>query len=756
MILFESDWKLYPSAIPDFQTTNKSFLRLAQVFKSMGVKNNVFHLSLLNPNLQGVDPFSDNLTPQQKIEIGFECAQNPWYFFREVVRVPPQSGPLPVRLRANRGNIALFWSFFNHIDVALIQPRQTGKSVSTDCLMTNITYMSTDNTTVTMITKDNDLRRKNVDRLKKIRDLLPKYLIVLGPDDADNQVELTYKVRKNSYMTAVAQNNESSANNVGRGLTSPILHSDEGPFTGFIQFTLPAALAAGTAARNEAKLNGRPYGNIFTTTAGKKDTKEGKYMYDLIHGGATWDERLAYDSVGEDDLRQRVLKNCLGVPGQKKGMPKRALFNVTLSHKQLGETDEWLMEAIANSGGTPDQIDRDFMNRWTSGSLRSPLTTELNERILDSVKPVQHMEFSAENYCLNWFIPEHQIAELMASGRFVAGLDTSEAVGRDTIALVLLDVEDLSVVATGTYNETNLIRFSHYLGNLLIKYPTITLIPERKSTGGMIVDYLILQLTKAGMDPFKRIFNRIVEEALVKKEEFQELQRGVTMRSENFYDTRKSAFGFVTTADSRTVLYTTILQNAAKNAGGVVHSERLSSEIRGLVVKNDRIDHSSSGHDDHVIAWLLAHWMLTQGRNLSHYGIEPGMVMSALRNFSDREETPQEIYQREMQQKLLYEAGSLLDQLAVERDVMILAKLEGRLRSLSGRLVDDGDTSYVQTIDAAINESRENREKLKRLQSRGNSQVGGYRPMDRNVGYGGGGGYGSLPRGDMNHRFSYA
>lgn len=748
MILFESDWDYYPTAIADFQTTNKSFLRLAQLYDDMGVRNNVFHLSLLNPELQGVDPFSDHLTMQQKMAIGFECAQNPWYFFREVVRVPPQAGPNPVRLEGNRGNIGLFWAFFNHIDVALIQPRQTGKSVSTDCLMTNLTYMSTDNTTVTMITKDNDLRRKNVERLKKIRDILPKYLINISPEDADNQIELTYKQRKNSYMTAVAQNSEAGANNVGRGLTSPILHSDEGPFTAFINIILPAALAAGTAARNEARANNRPYGNVFTTTAGKKDSREGKYMYDLIHGGAIWDERLAFDSKNEAELRERVLANCSGVEG-KKGV-KRALFNITLSHKQLGKDDEWLMDAISNAGGTPESIERDFLNRWTSGSLRSPLSVELNERIMKSVINSFHMEFSSDNYCLNWFIPQHEIAQRMAEGRFVMGLDTSEAVGRDTIALILIDVEDLSVVATGTYNETNLIRFSHYLGNLLIKYPTITMIPERKSTGGMIVDYLILQLVRAGQDPFKRIFNRIVEEAAVKKEEYQELMRPLSVRTENFYDTRKSSFGFVTTADSRTLLYTTILQNAAKNGGGVVHSERLSTEIRGLVVKNDRIDHSASGHDDHVIAWLLAHWLLSHGRNLSHYGIDSSRVMSAVAHFAEKEESPQELYQRQQQQRLLAEAGELLDKLNMEQDPWVLAKLEGRLRALSGRLVDDGDTSYVQTIDAAISESRENREKIKRLQGRGGS-IGGYRELDRNVGIA------SNPyHGRPNHNFSYA
>jgi hypothetical protein len=293
----------------------------------------------------------------------------------------------------------------------------------------------------------------------------------------------------------------------------------------------------------------------------------------------------------------------------------------------------------------------------------------------------------------------------------------------------------LEVVATGTYNETNLIRFSHYLGNILIRYANITLIPERKSTGGMVVDYLILQLIRAGQDPFKRIFNYLVDNASVDKEAYQELLRPMELRTEQFYDTRKGKFGFMTTATSRTLLYTTVLQNAAKNGGALVNSERLSGEIRSLVIKNDRIDHSASGHDDHVIGWLLANWLLAHGRNLSHYGIDSSRVMRSIDSFKEKEETPQETYQRLEQQRLLADAAELLDQLNSEEDPWVLAKLEGRLRSLSGRLIDDNDMSYIQTIDAAISQSRENREKLKRLQSRGGS-VGGYRQLDRAVGMG--------------------
>ena len=45
MILFLEDWAKYPTAIPNVKTTNKSWLRLAGLLKSMGVKNHAFPLA---------------------------------------------------------------------------------------------------------------------------------------------------------------------------------------------------------------------------------------------------------------------------------------------------------------------------------------------------------------------------------------------------------------------------------------------------------------------------------------------------------------------------------------------------------------------------------------------------------------------------------------------------------------------------------------------------------------------------------------
>ena len=700
MIMFQNDWGKFPLAQVDYTTTNKSFLRYTALLKEMGVKNCLWPLALLQPELKGIDPHDPNLTDALKMKIGLECRYNVWYFLREVVRIPPVAGPFPIPYRANRGNMATTWTFINNMDIALIQPRQTGKSVSTDCLMVWLLFMGTSNSRINMITKDDALRKANVERLKKIRDLIPQYLIAKGRSDSDNQFEVTCKKWENTYNTGVAQNSESSANNLGRGQTSPINHIDEGPFINFIGVTLPAALAAGNAARDEARLHNRPYGNIFTTTAGKKDDRDGRYMYDMIHGGAKWSE-MFYDCESKEAFHEMVAKNN---PGRK------VLINATFSHRQLGYTDEWLYKTMAEANSYGDGANRDFFNVWTSGTQSSPLTPQLNELIKNSVKDVMYNFVSKELYIVRWYIDELTLQRMLQTDQFIMGLDTSEAVGRDGIAGTIINTKDLSVVGAFNINETNLIRFSNFLAELLIRYKNITLIPEKKSTGQMIVDALLLKLPAVGEDPFRRIFNRIVENSNERAELYKAICKPIGTRSEQFYDENKSFFGFNTNAETRALLYGPVLQNAAKDSGHLVHDKQLSEEIRGLVVKKGRIDHSASGNDDTVIAWLLAQWMLTMGRNLDHYGIDTTMLLSAV-STNNKKLSPEELYQRGQFNTMKKEVEEIYEQLVTCKESFIIMRLESKLEHLSRRIanMDLADEATVTSLTSLIKKAAEER-----------------------------------------------
>lgn len=120
-VRFLKDFVRYKAA-PDLETPNKSFIRTAEIFRRQGIKNYYFHLQLNNPLLKGVDPYSPDLTEEQKVMILNECRENFWYFLREVCKLRHD-----IHFRANRGNISYIWTYLNHITTYMIMPRQQGK-----------------------------------------------------------------------------------------------------------------------------------------------------------------------------------------------------------------------------------------------------------------------------------------------------------------------------------------------------------------------------------------------------------------------------------------------------------------------------------------------------------------------------------------------------------------------------------------------------------------------------------------------------
>lgn len=697
MILFEKDWLLYPTAIIDTKTTNRSFVRLAAVYRSMGIKNHAFLLALINPKLQGVDPFDPNLTADQMYMIAVECKLNPWYYMREVARAPGNSGSDAVPLEANRANIALFWCFFNHVFFTLIQPRQTGKSFSTDTLMSYLMNIVCTGTSINLLTKDDNLRRKNIERIKEIMAELPPYLSQRTKDDANNGEEVTVKALKNTYNTHVPQSSPKRAYNMGRGLTTAIFHIDEPPFQPNIAIALPAALAATGAAVERAKAAGAPYGTILTTTAGKKDDKDGRFIYKLLEDSATWTEKF-FDCVDWSELDRMVRRNS------RAGMFR---INGTFSHRQLGKSDEWLKQKIEESLQTGDDANRDYFNLWTSGTESSPLPTHIAEMIAASRLDELYTSISdPDGYITRWYIPEEEIEYRMANGKFVLGMDTSEAGGGDDISLVLMDVETLDVVAAGSYNETNLITFSKWVCEMLVKYQNITAIIERRSTGAMLLDYLLLMLPQYGEDPFRRLYNRVVQDYDEYPDRYKEIKQPLGRRPTDIYVRYKTTFGFATSgsgATSRTALYSVTLQGAAKRAGMKVHDKMLAGQILGLVYRNGRIDHEDGEHDDLVIGWLLGHWLLTQGKNLMHYGIDPRMVMSAVS--TKQQESQEDFFRRMEQQTIRSRIEEIYNQLTGEYDDFVAQRMEQELRMLDKKIILEQDEIY--SVDELIRSARE-------------------------------------------------
>lgn len=701
MILFLEDYLKYPGVMLDLKTNNKSALELAVKLKRMGVKNNSFFLVLFDQTLSGVDPHDPNLTLEQMERIGIECKINPWYVLREVARVPARAGIISERVQFNRSIICLWWCFFNHIIIILTQPRQTGKSFGSDLLMQCLMNFWTNNTSINLLTLSEKLRTETVGRIKEIYDEFPPYLKFKTRNDLNNTEELTIKAFNNKYRTHIAQAATKAAYNLGRGLSTPVLHVDEGPFQPNIEVALDACLPAMDAAWDMAAKNNEPHGIIYTTTAGKKDEPSGRYIYNMVMKSVKWTEKL-YDCINREDL-VHVLKQNKGV----------ARIYAEFSHKQLGKTDQWLYEKLSERQMSPDAINRDYFNIWTSGTTSSPLPTALIEKIVGNIKPDEYQMISKiGTYITRWFIPEEEINDYMRNRRLVIGIDTSDGSGGDDLTLVGIDELTGETIMIGSFNETNLIVFAQWLVWLLETYENIFMIIERRSSAITIIDYLLLLLPQKGIDPFKRLFNWVVNDPLEHKERFEEIKAPMNRRQEDLYVRCKKYFGFATSGTgetSRSELYSTTLQNAAKRCYDKIKDKELIQQISGLVVRNGRVDHGVGEHDDLVIAWLLSHWFLTMGKNMSYYGFDASKVLT--KSGIQKSMTPYELIEHKEQTEIRNRINELYNLLTNEIDPYISESYEREMRYLDSRLKLRDDENF--SVDATINAAKEENKRLR-------------------------------------------
>ena len=716
MILFKSDWLRYPSAIVDYKTTNETALRLVYLYKKMGVVNCEFPLALYQPELIGVDPFDPALDAEFKKRIYFEARYNPWYFFREIARLPAKGGNQPIRFRLNRGNIGLYWSYFNHIATALIQIRQTGKSASADILQHYLLDVKMNNSKIRLVTKDTGLRNENVQRMKEIRAATPEYIHYTANDDVDNSEVLTNKRKNTIYGTSIARNDKVAADKLGRGMTVPNIQFDEFAYLPLIDISLPVALASTTAACEEvAKLGGdEPYGVMYTTTTGDLTTRSGKYSYGIISGGYTWSEKL-FDSASREELIRVVSR------GSKGGNP---LINITLNHAQLGYTDDWLADRIRQSRAEGDILHRDWFNVWTQGGEGTPLTDAEKTRLTKSKQEPEHIEITDNFYTLRWYIPENEIEEYMNHYPCVIGLDTSDGLStdNDAIGFVVTNLYAAETVCTGRFNETNLTQFATFLGEFLVKYKRTVLMPERRSSGTAIMDTVFIHLHINGEDPFKRIFNRIVDEQEQKTNDFKAIQEPVARRGNYFYNQYKKWFGFATSGTgrfSRDGLYGG-LKSALKIGGGSVKDEQIINEILALKIKNGRLDHEDGAHDDMVISWLLCHWFATNAFHLDYYGIDSTRVFSTqvITNEDQDVETTYAIQQANEKKNRLFD---LVKEIEDEKNPNQIMLLESKIKKLKKSV--ELDEEYSTSLDALIQNVKKKQQLESTTRSHGSGSV---------------------------------
>ena len=287
-------------------TTNKSFLEVQKYLEDIGIENNKFMLVLLDPDLARIDPHDPALPTSMKVKVLRECLYNPWYYFREVVRIPDSGQAKGIKFELNRANLALIYCLMLNLNIFLEEPRQTGKTISSLCWYLYLFNFGTANCEMSFLNKKLDDSKLNLQRIREIRDLLPDYLKMdqaFAPDGSrirgKNNVEtLEHPVNSNRIRTVASARNKVAAASLMRGRTTPIIYIDEYAFIVYNSIIYTNMVPAYNTASANSKRNGTPYGILITTTPGMLTTDEGVEAFTLKNSATPFSERW-YDLTKE-------------------------------------------------------------------------------------------------------------------------------------------------------------------------------------------------------------------------------------------------------------------------------------------------------------------------------------------------------------------------------------------------------------------------------------------------------------------------
>lgn len=584
-------------------TKNKSFLDMYHYLKSMGIHNCEFMLTLVDPDLDGINPHDPNLNAYYKQKVLRECMVNYWYFIREVVRLP-SSGAEPMMYKLNRGNLAYNFCACLNFNIFFEEPRQQGKTTAAAIRYLYIYNFGTTNTKMAFLHKNMDGSKDNLQLVKTFRDLLPPYLIMkerVTPDGKidrgkNNTTEIVNPYNHNQIKTFASATNKAKAASLLRGKTLSNIWFDEYAFLAFNDVIYLNAAPAFKTAASIAKHNNVPYGILITTTPGFMSTPEGKEAYAVKEAATEFSEQW-YDFT-YPKLMEIINANT-----------KSDFIHIRYTYQQLGCDEKWFNETCKLERNSWPDIRREILLEWATGVENSPFKEEDLDAISNLIKePISVV------YLLGKYRFETYLQTDTRTYPAIVGVDVSGGYKQDSSCITVLDSLTTRVLGCMNCNYISTLDLARCIEFIVKNWmPNAVVNVERNGGFGATV---ISKLLKMGLrkNLYYEIKDKIVEER----------QDGIHAYKQKL---RVKEYGLNTTREIRKQLIDILIERVEYHKDKII-SPIIYNELLGMEIKrNGKVEHSTSTHDDQVFSMLMALWVWYEGTNLGErYGIKKSAI----------------------------------------------------------------------------------------------------------------------------------
>lgn len=600
-----------PKPIIDVNTSNISFLQVSNDLKNLGIKNNKFFLALYDKKLVGVDPFDyAKLTPELIQRITVECIINPWYFKREIARIPDQGGK-PIQFELNRGNLAASYCFHKHIDHYLVLPRQVGKTKSelSDVLWAFL--FGTNKADFAFSHYEQDGASINLRDLKSQRDCLPEYLqykIAIGRDaklekGIDNVRSLKCAVNENTIHTMSKATSKDAADRIGRGKSYSMLFYDEVDFCAYIDTIVRAMAPAYSNTAQRAKANNSAHCRIFTSTPGDVDSPAGMCALKIIDGCCQWDEKKFYDEF--EDVEEYIKINS-----------NNGIVYIEYQYTALGKDEEWFILRCNDLGNDPMAIKRELLLKRMRGNAKSPYEPQLLDDIQDRLKPIKYSFF------INKIFKVDMYDDIDPNIGYIIGVDVASGVNNDSTAITILNPHTCKPIGEFKSPHISLPQQREFFRQLIIRYFSKSiLVIERNNTGIALIQMLLETDIASRLYFDKTNVHKLGTTRKVDKDGYK--------KSNVINDTD---YGVWTGPESREIMFN-LLETHILDHRDRFGCKMLVDDIFKLI-RNSRgkilADPAGDGHDDNVMSYLIALYVYYYGKNLVRFGISKSSIDSII------------------------------------------------------------------------------------------------------------------------------
>lgn len=344
--------------IYDFITKNTSFLDVHYELKRRGIKNNAFHLTLMNPDLQGVDPYAKDLTTEQMKAIIKECSENITYYLREVLRIQVNGSAERHMFHLDIASASALYCFMLNTTFELMKPKFCHHTMDVLALLSHAFKFGTVCEDYTFIADEKYLSRQNLKIMRSmLEEGLPDYMVDPNLAGEDFNVSSVKVNDVNTYIDPVSRNvvvasnsptSKDQAENIGRGCSSSYIYLDEFERIKHADSIMNAMIAPYAIKSTNADRYGLNHCMILTSKPGKLDDPNCVNALKVSTRFVRW--KLELLDLSKEEFLAYVKNHSL----------YKGVF-ISFNYNELGLDETWFKHSCQLLGGIPDRIEREIL-----------------------------------------------------------------------------------------------------------------------------------------------------------------------------------------------------------------------------------------------------------------------------------------------------------------------------------------------------------------------------------------------------------